>query len=124
MILHEIGLFALDPGASTSFYRDVLGLGLHHEEDGLSVFDGGWPGLEIGACSNYPDRVHISFIVDDVDRIADGLRSKGVGFSGPKDIHLGKRAIVLEDPDGLRVMIQSPTEESPEWVRNMVAKDT
>jgi catechol 2,3-dioxygenase-like lactoylglutathione lyase family enzyme len=120
MKLHEVGFFAKDPDASTRFYHETLGLKLDHDEDGLSVFDSGWPGLEIGACSGYPDRVHISFIVEDVDIIADDLRSKGIRFAGPEEIHLGKRAIMLKDPDGLRVMIQSPTEESPDWVKKMV----
>ena len=120
MKLHEIGLFAKDPYASTKFYHDTLGLRLDHDEDGLSVFDSGWPGLEIGACSGYPDRVHISFIVDDVDKIADDLRLKGVKFAGPADIHLGKRAIMLKDPDGLRVSIQSPTDASPDWLKKML----
>ncbi|MGB2863778.1 MAG: VOC family protein [Sedimentisphaerales bacterium] len=79
MKLHEIGLLAKDPKASKKFYHDTLGLHLHHEEEGLSVFDGGWPGVEIGACSGYPDRVHISFIVDDVDKLAERLRSLVVG---------------------------------------------
>jgi catechol 2,3-dioxygenase-like lactoylglutathione lyase family enzyme len=120
MKLHEIGLLVKDPKASQKFYHDTLGLDLHHEEDGLSVFNSGWPGVEIGACSGYPDRVHISFIVDDVNKLAEELRSKGIKFGGPGDIHLGKRAIVLMDPDGLRVLIQSPTAASPDWVQNMV----
>jgi catechol 2,3-dioxygenase-like lactoylglutathione lyase family enzyme len=120
MKLHEIGLFAKDPQASKKFYHDILGLRLHHEEDGLSVFDGGWPGIEIGACSGYPDRVHISFIVDDLDTLAEELRANGIAFAGPADIHLGKRGITLLDPDGLRVSIQSPTEASPDWVKKMV----
>jgi catechol 2,3-dioxygenase-like lactoylglutathione lyase family enzyme len=120
MKLHEIGLFAKDPKASKKFYHDTLGLRLDHEEDGLSVFDGGWPGVEIGACSGYPDRVHISFIVDDVDKLAEELRDKGIEFAGPADIHLGKRGIMLTDPDGLRVLIQSPTEASPDWLKKMV----
>ena len=120
MKLHEIGLFAQDPNASTKFYRHTLGLRLDHDEEGLSVFDSGWPGLEIGACSGYSDRVHISFIVEDVDKIADDLRAKGVKFAGPTDIHLGKRTIMLKDPDGLRVQIQSPTEASPDWVKKML----
>ena len=88
MKLHEIGFFAKDPDASTKFYHYALGLRLDHNEDGLSVFDSGWPGLEIGACSGYPDRVHISFIVEDVDSIANDLRSKGIRFAGPEEIHL------------------------------------
>lgn len=120
MKLHEIGLFAKDPRGSTKFYHDLLGLDLHHEEPGLAVFGSGWPGLEIGACSGYPDRVHISFVVDDVDDLASELRAKAIRFTGPAQIHLDKRAITLVDPDGLRVSIQSPTYASPDWVKNMV----
>jgi len=120
MKLHEIGLMAKEPTASKKFYHDILGLDLHHEEAGLAVFDGGWPGLEIGACSGYPDRVHLSFIVNDVDKLAEQLRARGIKFGGPGDVHLGKRAIVLADPDGLRVQVQSPTEASPSWLGEMV----
>ncbi len=119
MKLHEIGLSAEDPNASKKFYHDVLGLDVDHEEDGLAVFNSGWPGLEIG-CSEYPDRVHISFIVDDVDKLAEELRAKGVDCVGPGDVHLGKRAIALADPDGLRILIQSPTEASPKWVKDIL----
>jgi len=35
MKLHEIGLFAKDPNASTRFYHDVLGLRLDHDEEGF-----------------------------------------------------------------------------------------
>jgi catechol 2,3-dioxygenase-like lactoylglutathione lyase family enzyme len=108
MKLNEIGLLAKDPKASKKFYHNVLGLHVDHEEDGLSAFNGGWPGLEIG-CSEYLDRVHLSFIVDDVDK-----------FVGPEDIHLEKRAIALTDPDGLRILIQSPTEASPDWVKEIL----
>ncbi|MCP4710700.1 MAG: VOC family protein [Planctomycetes bacterium] len=120
MKLHEIGLLARDPQVSKKFYHDVLGLRLDHEEPGLSVFGGGWPGVEIGACSGYPDRVHISFIVEDIDKLTEEFRTKGIEFAGPTDIHLGKRGIILVDPDGLRVSIQSPTEASPDWLKNMV----
>ena len=120
MKLHEIGLFARDPKASRKFYHDTLGLRIDHEEEGLCVFGSGWPGLEIGACSGYAERVHVSFIVDDVDTLAEDLRSRGIEFKGPAEIHLGKRAIMLTDPDGLRVLVASPTESSPDWVKEMV----
>jgi catechol 2,3-dioxygenase-like lactoylglutathione lyase family enzyme len=115
-----MGLLAKDPKATKKCYHDILGLRIDHEENGLSVFDGGWPGLEIGACSDYPDRVHLSSIVDDVDKLAEEFRVKKIKFGGPGEIHLGKRAIVLMDADGLRVLIQSPTEASPGWLKKTV----
>jgi hypothetical protein len=51
---------------------------------------------------------------------AEDLRSRGIEFKGPAEIHLGKRAIMLKDPDGLGVLVASPTESSPEWIKNMV----
>jgi hypothetical protein len=41
-------------------------------------------------------------------------------FKGPADVHLSKRGIMLTDPDGLRVLIQSPTEASPDWLQKIV----
>jgi len=120
MKLHEIGLFAKDPKASKEFYHDTLGLHLHHEEDGLSVFDGRWPGIEIGACSGYPDRVHISFIVEDVDKLAKRLREKGIQFAGPgrhsprKPWHHARGS---RQPSCLHT---EPTEASPDWLKKMV----
>ena len=34
-------------------------------------------------------------------------------FDNISMIHFGKRAIVLIDPDGIRVLVQSPTSASP-----------
>jgi predicted enzyme related to lactoylglutathione lyase len=73
MKLHEIGLFAKDPQASKKFYHDILGLRLDHEEE------------------------------DGLSVLAEELRAEGIKFAGPADIHLGKRGIMLMDPDGLRV---------------------
>ena len=48
------------------------------------------------------------------------LRKKGIEVEDPSDSHLGMIAFSLEDPDGYRVETQSPTEKSPEWLRNMM----
>jgi hypothetical protein len=50
-----------------------------------------------------------------IGRTPAGRERRDVG-----DIHLDKRGITLRDPDGLRVLIQSPTETSPDWLKQMV----
>ncbi len=62
----------------------------------------------------------ISFLVEDIDAYAAELRSKGVEVEEPAESHLGMRAFALEDPDGVRVEIQSPTEKSPQWLKDLI----
>ena len=45
---------------------------------------------------------------------------RGLGVDDPGDSHLGMRAFALEDPDGHRIEIQSPTEKSPQWLKDML----
>ena len=118
--LHEIELNANDPEASKRFYHDVLGIPINVDQEGLKCFDSGWPGLDVDASVHFPGKVSISFLVDDIDAFAKELRSKGIAVDDPDDSHLGMRAFALEDPDGHRVEIQSPTDESPQWLTDMV----
>ena len=118
--LHEIELNANDPEASKRFYHDVLGIPINVDQEGLKCFDSGWPGLDVDASVHFPGKVSISFLVDDIDAFAKELRSKGIVVDDPDDSHLGMRAFALEDPDGHRVEIQSPTDKSPLWLRDMV----
>lgn len=50
---------------------------------------------------NPPGIDHISFLVEDVDRIYQDLKAKGVQFNGePADQEWGARLVGLKDPDG------------------------
>jgi catechol 2,3-dioxygenase-like lactoylglutathione lyase family enzyme len=50
---------------------------------------------------NPPGIDHISFAVEDVDRIYADARSKGIVFNGePQDQDWGARVVTLRDPDG------------------------
>jgi catechol 2,3-dioxygenase-like lactoylglutathione lyase family enzyme len=118
--LHEIELFMADQKASRRFYHDILGLPILHEHEGLATFDSGWSGLDVDTSVHFPGKVSISFLVGDIDAFVAGLRAKGVEVDAPGESHLGMRAVALEDPDGRRVEVQSPTEESPQWLRDMV----
>ena len=118
--LHEIELHAKNPETSKQFYRDVLGLPLALDEQGLKCFDSGWPGLDIDVSIHFPGTVSLSFLVDDLDQYVHELRAKGVQVDDPQDSHLGMRAVALEDPDGHRIEVQTPTEKSPDWLRKML----
>ena len=118
--LHEIELNSAKPEASKEFYANLLGLPLNVDEDGLKCFGSGWPGLDVDASVHFPGKVSISFLVDDIDAYATILREKGIEVDDPEDSHLGIRAFSLEDPDGHRVEIQSPTDKSPEWLKDMI----
>jgi len=118
--LHEIELDAKDPEASKRFYHETLGIPINLDENGLKCFDSGYTGLDIDASVHFPGKVSISFLVEDIDAYAKELRAKGLDVDDPGDSHLGMRAFALEDPDGHRVEIQSPTEKSPQWLKDML----
>jgi lactoylglutathione lyase len=107
-------LVSKDPARSREFYRDVLGLklatdtaphwvdfdlgygvmlGIHPEDDGLSV--------KPGSLSN-------GFAVDDVDGFIAGVKSHGVPVvQQPQDEPFGRHALIL-DPDGYVVQVYTP----------------
>ena len=118
--LQEIELYAQDPEASKRFYAGVLGLPVDVDQEGLKVFDSGWPGLDVDASVHFPGKVSISFLVEDIDGFVREVRAKGIKVKDPKDTHLGMRQVAFEDPDGHRVAVQSATEKSPDWLRGMM----
>lgn len=118
--LHEIELNSAKPEASKEFYGNLLGLPVNVDEDGLKCFASGWPGLDVNASLHFPGKTSISFLVDDIDAYVAMLREKGLEVKDPEDSHLGMRAFSLEDPAGYRVEIQSPTEKSPGWLKEMI----
>lgn len=118
--LHEIELNSSNPEKSKDFYGKILGLPVNVDQEGLKCFETGWDGLDLDASIHYPGKVSISFLVDDIDEYVKELRNKGIDVQDPVDSHLGLRTVAMEDPDGYRVEIQSPTENSPEWLRDMI----
>jgi len=118
--LHEVELNSEDPEASKKFYHETLGLPIGQDQKGLKVFNAGWPNLDIDASVHFPGQVSLSFLVEDIDKFVEGIRAKGIQVEDPTDGHLGVRAVVLEDPDGHRIEIHSPTEKSPNWLKEMI----
>jgi hypothetical protein len=77
-------------------------------------------GLDFDVSTHFPGKVSISFLVSDIDQFVNELKEKGVQVKAPRESHLGMRAVALENPDGHRVEIQTPTEKSPDWLRKMI----
>ena len=51
LMLHEIELYMKDVESNKQFYHELLGLPVHVDQEGLKVFDSGWPGLDLeGHC--------------------------------------------------------------------------
>jgi methylmalonyl-CoA/ethylmalonyl-CoA epimerase len=56
---------------------------------------------ELSLAQNPPGLDHLSFAVDDVNKLYAELKSKGVAFLGePADQDWGARLVGLKDPDG------------------------
>ena len=117
MKLHEIELASKDPEASKHFYHGLLGLQVRVDQNGLKVFDSGIKGLDLDVSSHNPGRTQISFLVPDLEKTIGELKQRGLKIPEPFDSHLGMRGIRLEDPDGNIVVIDAPTESSPEWLK-------
>jgi catechol 2,3-dioxygenase-like lactoylglutathione lyase family enzyme len=118
MKLHEIELPTKDAEASRRFYQDLLGLPMRVGQPGLNVFDSGIGGLDFNTSVHNPGRVRIAFLVSDLEKTIGLLRARGLKVSEPFDSHLGMRGVRLEDPDGNLVVIQTPTEHSPDWLKH------
>ena len=113
-----------DVEASLKFYRDVLGFGVGERwEDngkllgvelsaGRSVFMIGQDDWKKGRDRQKGVGFRLYCETDqDVDRLAEGIRSRGGTVDGPHDEEWGGRAFTFDDPDGFKVTISRPTKK-------------
>ena len=115
--LHEIELFSKDPKASQQFYRDVLGLEVNHQMDGLNVFDSGWPGIDFDTSIHNKSKARLGFVVDSLGEFLNSVKGKNVKLAGPTKSHLGMNVVQLEDPDGNIIEVQEFTDETPGFLK-------
>ena len=102
--LLEIELFTGSAEASRRFYRDQLGLEMYADEHGLKVFGSGVPDLDLIKSPHFPGEVSISFFADDIQACVDELTARGAEIVEQYGDPVS--AIVLRDPDGVRVEIK------------------
>ncbi len=102
-----------DMDRSVRFYRDMLGLKLRFQSPDWTEFDAGSTTLALhsGGVPASPDkerfagRASIGFNVDNVDKLFEELKSKGVRAAMPPTERAGEgiRLAVMLDPDGLPI---------------------
>lgn len=110
-----ITLFVEDLAEARRFYQEVFRLPVHYEDDASTVFRFGdtlvnllaareAPGLVEPASVGGPEagvRFQFTLDVEDVDAVADELRSRGVELlNGPMDRPWGIRTASFRDPGG------------------------
>lgn len=105
--LVQVALTTRDIEASRYFYRDVLGLALLFEANGMMFFELSGMRLMIGSenSGGNPGGSILYFDASDIDSLAPALEKKGVTFLGPSQVvqrtdthELKLRA--FRDPDG------------------------
>ena len=112
--------------AATSFYRDMLGFDITHQQpdhqpffaivcrDGAMIFLKSVGEVPLPNCKRNPDARWDAYIyVADPDALATEFTSRGVTFSVPlEDTHDGLRGFELEDADGYVLFFGRPRENS------------
>ena len=105
--LVQAALTVTDLARSVGFYRDLLGLPLLFETNGMAFFQAGELRLMIGTNSPDPPArgTVLYFDAPDIDDLAPALEAKGVTFIGPIEVlqrtetqELKLR--IFRDPDG------------------------
>ncbi|KLV08895.1 hypothetical protein ABT56_01405 [Photobacterium aquae] len=116
--IHHVAVICSDYARSKTFYVDILGLEIiteHYREArdswklDLQLPDGSQ--LELFSFPSpverpsYPEACglrHLAFAVEDVERVAQYLSSKGIGVEPVRvDEYTGKAFTFFQDPDGL-----------------------
>jgi catechol 2,3-dioxygenase-like lactoylglutathione lyase family enzyme len=110
--LRHLALRVHDPQASKRFYCDMFGMRVVWEPDPDNVYlSSGTDNLALhrDPAAGPGALDHLGFIVDsreEVDRIADDLRQRGVPISAePRDHRDGSRSFYCSDPDGLSIQV-------------------
>ena len=105
--LVQAAMTVTDLERGVAFYRDVLGLPLLFETNGMAFFQAGELRLMIGTNSPDPPArgTVLYFDAPDIDELSAALEAKGVAFTGPMQVlqrtetqELKLR--IFRDPDG------------------------
>ncbi len=112
--------------AATSFYRDMLGFDITHQQpdgdpffaivcrDGAMIFIKSVGEEPLPNCKRHPWARWDAYVyVPDPDLLAAEFTSRGVTFSVPlEDTHDGLRGFELEDADGYVLFFGRPREDA------------
>jgi catechol-2,3-dioxygenase len=116
--LHEIEIGAAEPGQTADFFSSVLGLPVKLQEHGLTVFDSGMSGLDFNVSDHLPAGVvRVSFLTNDLQNCIVALENQQLPYEGPFESHLAMLAIRFKAPNGMDIVINTPTDSSPVWLK-------
>lgn len=114
--IHEIEMGSSDLSQTVSFFK-MMGLTSALEQDHLTVFKSGQTALDLNVSHHLPaGNVQISFITDDLKEMMQQFKEHQIVFEGPYESHLGMLSIRLQSPDGISIVINTPTDSSPSWL--------
>jgi hypothetical protein len=114
--IHEIEMGSNDLSTAASFFK-MLGLQSMIEQNELTVFNSGQKGIDLNVSKHLsPGITQISFITDDLKAMMQQLTAYQILFEGPYESHLGMLAIRLQSPDGIAIVVNTPTDSSPLWL--------
>lgn len=115
--IHEIEMGSHDLSAASAFFK-LLGLQPIIEQDGLTVFNSGLKRMDLNLSKHLSQGVtQISFITDDLKVMMQHLHEHQIVFEGPFESHLGMLSIRFNSPDGIPILINTPTDSSPDWLQ-------
>ena len=105
-----------DPPTSLTFYRDTLGLAIHREFPGGTVFYLGAGLLELSGRGTAGDRANLALWlqVRDLETTQRDLRERGVTIvREAREEPWGLREMWIADPDGVRIVLVEIPENHP-----------
>ena len=114
--LGYVVVFAHDFDSTLAFYKEKLGLPIRFQDTGYAELAVEGAKLALLSASRIAEQVgpghagrpgagvhdgHITLMVEDVDRLYQELKAKGVNFfSAPQERAWGQRTVYLADPEG------------------------
>ena len=109
--LHFLWLEVEDLARSRGFYEEVLGLPVTPSGDAFIIVDLGATSLYLAPGRPTPGNMYMAIAVEDIDRLYQRLLEQGEDVSSPTDEGWA-RYIELTDPDGYRLLLLTPMQES------------
>jgi lactoylglutathione lyase len=108
-------IFVKDMEASLSFWRDLIGLPVHHRikpNPGMDIAFLGKDGTQVellhdsrASAKTYGDGLTLGFEAPDLEETIASLKARGIEPKGPFQPNPRMRFIFITDPDGVTVQL-------------------
>lgn len=116
--LQEIEMGTSDSGQVSQWLQTMLQISPAVEQEGLTVFTSGKPGIDLNFSSHFPPGITcLSFLTNDLQYYREHFTSQGIAVTAPFESHLGMLTIEIPGPEGLIIRINMATDRSPLWLQ-------